>query len=81
MSRGRTTAVGGAVGSVVAVAVADGSVATVAVGAPPAAGSTGAVGAVVAGPELAQDASSAGEIIAALITTERTTSLNGERPW
>jgi hypothetical protein len=63
------------------VAVADGSAATVAVAVPPAAGSTGAVGAVVAGPELAQDASSAGEIIAALITTERTTSLNGERPW
>jgi hypothetical protein len=90
--RGRTVAVGGAVGTEEgAVGGVVGSVATCIVGAPlgstllappasePGRGSSGTGGGFdVCCP--AHEARSAGEIMAALITTERTTSLIGDRP-
>jgi hypothetical protein len=79
--RGRTTSFGGAEGVAVPVAVA--LVATLAVGPVTVAvgvavGSRG-MGGVVGGCSV-HSTRSAGEIIAALITTERTTSLIGDRP-
>jgi len=56
-----------------------GSIPLVAPASGPVSGSSGTGSGFAAG--CAHDASSAGEIIAALITTERTTSLIGDRPW